>query len=363
MHHVHRQIAAVGEGWRSFVVAQKVENLDVFPAPLLEVVPRSFWRFVARARERHGSGAPWQISAGEAARIRAILTRHRTRVLHVFFGNVAVHLLPLLETVDVPVVVSFHGADVTGAIATPAYADARRRMFAAASAVACRSSALVDAVRELGCPPGKLSVLPTVLPDLTFHSRELPADGSYRLVQASRLIPKKGIATSLRAFARLVPEFPKMTFVIAGSGPMEAELRGLATQLGIAGRVHFAGFLGQAALRDLYGSAHVFLHPSETVAGDTEGVPNSLLEAMATGLPVVTTRHGGIPEVITHGETGMLCEEGNVEEVAGAVRELITNPESYARIAAGGAERVRGKFSRDAVSAAMARLYASVSGS
>ncbi len=359
MHHIHRQILAV-DGWQPFVLAQKIENRVAFPIENLEVVPRSPWRFATRAIERNVTHAPWQISRGEAARMRAVLRAEKARVLHVFFGNVAVHLLPLLESVDIPIVVSFHGADVTGAIATPGYRAARERMFAKASRVACRSEALVEAVHRLGCPRGKLCVVRTALPDLVFHERTLPADGAIRLVQACRLIAKKGLATSLEAFAELVPRFPRMTFVIAGTGPLEAELRARADQLGVGGRVHFAGFLEQPALRDLLTSAQFFLHPSESVNGDTEGIPNGLLEAMAMGLPVVTTRHGGIPEAVENGVSGMLCAERNAGEVAAAVERLIGDPALYANIAADGAAAARAKFSREAVGASLRRLYEGV---
>jgi glycosyltransferase involved in cell wall biosynthesis len=356
MHHIHRQILAV-EGWQPLVLAQKVEHRDTFPIDALEVVPRSPWRFAARAVERNLTHAPWQISRGEAVRMRAALRGNSARVLHVFFGNVAVHLLPLLDAIDLPIVVSFHGADVTGAIATPGYRAARERMFARASRVACRSEALADAVHRLGCPRKKLCVVRTALPELAFHERFLPEDGSFRLVQACRLIPKKGLATSLEAFAKLAPRYPAMTFVIAGTGPLEPELRTLAERLGVGGRVHFTGFLDQPALRDLLASAHVFLHPSETVNGDTEGIPNGLLEAMAVGLPVVTTRHGGIPEAVEDGVSGMLCAERNAGEVAAAIERLLLDSALYANVAANGSASVHAQFSRAAVGASLQALY------
>lgn len=357
MHHIHRQITALGEDWKPVVVAQKLENRSDFPIEELEVVRRSPWRFVGRGVERYGGGGPWQIGRGEAAAIEAVLRRRGADVLHIFFGNVAVHLLPLIERTTLPVVVSFHGADVTGAIATERYRAARQRVFARADAVACRSAALLEAVAALGCPREKLVLVPTALPQIEFHERELPADGSLRLVQACRLIPKKGVAASIRAFSLLAPEFPRMTLVIAGEGPLEPELRGIADQLGVAGRVHFAGFLQQSPLRDLFASSHVFVHPSEMVARDGEGVPNAMLEAMASGLPVVATRHGGIPEAVEDGVSGLLVDEGDVEGIAAAVRRLVGDPELYARIAADGAAAVHAKFSSDVVGAQLRDLY------
>jgi colanic acid/amylovoran biosynthesis glycosyltransferase len=145
------------------------------------------------------------------------------------------------------------------------------------------------------------------------------------VVQACRLIPKKGVATSLRAFAIFKKDCPGAQFFIAGKGPLQPELEMLAGGLGIARDVHFLGFLSQPKLRELYGSSHLFLHPSEISPNqDQEGVPNSVLEAMATGLPVVATRHGGIPEAVDHGSTGFLMAEEDHVALANAM-QLIAN--------------------------------------
>jgi len=145
------------------------------------------------------------------------------------------------------------------------------------------------------------------------------------VVQACRLIPKKGVATSLRAFAIFKKDNPRAEFFIAGKGPLQPELEMLAGGLGILRDVHFVGFLSQPKLLELYASSHLFLHPSEISSNqDQEGVPNSALEAMATGLPVAATRHGGIPEAVDHGCTGFLVAEEDHVGLAKAM-QLITS--------------------------------------
>ncbi len=143
-----------------------------------------------------------------------------------------------------------------------------------------------------------------------------------RLCRRLGWCPKKGIATALRAFASFAKTHPSATFTVAGEGPLDAELKEFTSTLGIAANVKFTGFLDQAALTALFAESHIFLHPSETAGGDTEGVPNAMLEAMASGMPVVATRHGGIPEVVVSGESGLLCEEVDPAGLCAALERI-----------------------------------------
>ncbi len=135
------------------------------------------------------------------------------------------------------------------------------------------------------------------------------------------------MATSLRAFAIFKRDNPQGEFFIACKGPLQPELEMLAAGLGIYKDVHFVGFLSQPKLLELYASSQLFLHPSETSPNqDQEGVPNSVLEAMATGLPVAATRHGGIPEAVDHGHTGWLVPEEDHAALANAMQEITRSP-------------------------------------
>ena len=167
-------------------------------------------------------------------------------------------------------------------------------------------------------------------------------------MQACRLIPKKGVATSLRAFAVFKKDNPKAEFYIAGKGPLQSELEMLADGLGILRDVHFVRFLSQRKLLELYASSHLFLHPSEISANqDQEGVPNSVLEAMATGLPVVATRHGGIPEAVEHGRTGFLVAEEDHVGLANAMQLITRSPGLLKQMGARARATVVERFEQD----------------
>ncbi len=141
--------------------------------------------------------------------------------------------------------------------------------------------------------PGKIEIQRTGIPleEFPIRERNVPGNGEWRLVQAGRLIEKKGLPVTLRAFATFLQQHPKATLTIAGDGPLLDELQRLARELDIAERISFTGFVSQDQLREIYYRSHIFLHPSQTGHdGNQEGIPNSMLEAMATGLTGL--RHG-----------------------------------------------------------------------
>jgi glycosyltransferase involved in cell wall biosynthesis len=166
------------------------------------------------------------------------------------------------------------------------------------------------------------------------------------MFQACRLIGKKGLDVSLQTVARLVRQGKDVTLDLAGAGPEEPLLRALAQELGIAAQVRFLGFVENAALLRALPDYDVFIHPSRTTAsGDREGIPNSLLEAMACGVPVVATRHSGIPEAVTHEESGLLIDAAEPEALARALEALLDHPALYARISQAARETVAARFS------------------
>lgn len=195
------------------------------------------------------------------------------------------------------------------------------------------------------------------LEEFPYVQRMMPADGEWRLVQACRLIPKKGLRSALEAFAIFARRYPKATFTIAGEGPMLKELQMFAGELGVGEAVEFIGFQDTASLNALYARSHIFLHPSElTPDANQEGVPNAMLEAMATGLPVVATLHGGIPEAVTHEQSGFLVPERSPGDLATALERLVESSEYLQIVGQRASESVREEFESKS---AIARLEAS----
>ncbi len=359
MLHIYRQITAL-ERCIPVVIAQKREQDDRYPFERIHIVPKPATHFLRRFWFRQLRDAPWQISNGELCALQRILSEINARLLHIYFGQIAVHLLPLIRSWKKPSIVSFHGADVTVDMHRPAYREATQQMLNAVNLVLVRSESLRRAIIGLGCDEKKIEIQRTGIPldKFPFRERRFPQDGKWRFAQAGRLIEKKGLPVTLRAFAVFLRQYPNANLTIAGEGPLLGHLQELSRELNIDGHVSFTGFISQEQLREIYYTSHVFLHPSQTGRdGNQEGIPNSILEAMASGLPVLATRHGGIPEAIEDRVSGLLVPEGDHEKLTAALLDAAKNPEFLSRIARNGAETVRRNFDLRAQARRLEEIY------
>lgn len=359
MLHIYRQLTAL-ERFRPVVIARKREEADRFPFNPVFVVPRPLTHFLRRFWFRTVRRLPWRMSSAETARLEQVLAANDAQLLHIYFGHIAVHLLPLMRRWPKPVVVSFHGADVLVDLDKPGYRSATQEMLVIARLVLVRSESLARAVAALGCAKNKIRVHRTGIPlgEISFRARVWPDDGAWHFLQAGRLIEKKGLTTSLRAFAIFRKHYSRATFTIAGEGPQLVELQALARELGVEEGVRLAGFLSQAELREEFARADIFLHPSQLGRdGNQEGVPNAMLEAMASGLPVFATRHGGIPEAIDDGVSGVLLPERDHEALARALLDWTQRPDALTKLARRGAEKVARKFEQQTQARALEDIY------
>jgi len=350
MLHIYRQVKALRRV-KTFVMTKELQNAERFPFRDIEIIPKQRMNLLRHGWLKFVKRRPPVIYRGEYQLLASLLERRGADLMHIYFGHTGVHLLPFIEQWDKPCVVSFHGADVAVKEDIAHYPAKLRRLFEVVPLVFARSQSLANRLSEFGCPPEKLRINRTGVPldEFPFVDRQAPTDGHWRVMQACRLIPKKGVATSLRAFAIFKKDHPQAKFYIAGKGPLQPELEMLAAGLGIFKDVHFVGFLSQPKLMELYASSHLFLHPSEMPPDENqEGVPNSILEAMATGLPVAATEHGGIPEAVEHGRTGWLVPEEDHIALANAMQEIARSPRVLTEMGLRAREAVIKRFAQEA---------------
>jgi colanic acid/amylovoran biosynthesis glycosyltransferase len=359
MQSIYRQVSNISQ-FTNIVLCEQTQNLEQFPHQPIHkltklLTPRAKGNFLLRfwfkyiVRQWPPPRAINKLPPGPhfGYDLPKVLKEQNIDLVHVYYGHKAVKYLEMLLHWGGPWIVSFHGVDVAKFVDQPGYKADLIRVFEHAKLVLARSHSLLEELRILGCPPSKLRLNHTPIPldNFTPAVRTTPVDGAWRLVQASRLIPKKGLFTTLEALHSLLPDFPRLKFTLCGTGPEKEAVLARCHILGIQDHVEIKGWLSQAELAAQYHKSHLFLHPSETTdSNDQEGIPNSMLEAMATGLPIVATYHGGIPEAVTDSQDGLLVPEKSPQQLASALRQLFSHPTQLREFSINAAKSVREKF-------------------
>ncbi len=273
-------------------------------------------------------------------------------------------LVGVLATRKVPVVVTVHGGDVFALDRAPMRV-AKRLAFRRAAAVTVNSSATERAVLELGRPsrleriPMGIDVNASAGGDAVEALRAAHRAGAGPLLAlVGRVVAEKGVFDLLQAVVRLRGELPDVRAVVLGEGQDRAAAQARADELGIADRVHFAGWVDPADVPAWLAAADVVVAPSRRAPdGWTEAQGLSIVEAMAARRPVVASDSGGIGDAVEDEVTGLLIGEGRPDELAAAVRRLHRDPALAARLAEAGRQRAVHRFSGDASADAFASLF------
>jgi len=344
MLHVYRQVVGL-TSFRNVVVTRRHENAARFPHDPVIKLRKSPWRSIHRAWHRLlGSRVP--VSRFETNQLSRIVRGRKAGLVHIYFGTEAARLLSWMPRAGVPIVVSFHGADVSESLSDRELQSVCRH----ATLLLHRSVSLREALLQRGAPASKLRANPTGVPvPEEISSIELSAGKPLKVLQACRFIEKKGIDVVLESMKVLIDRGIDARLTLAGDGPQRSGLEALARRLGIGSRVRWTGFLSPDQLAEEYRSHDLFLHPSrETGDGDREGIPNSLLEAMSHGRLVLGTRHSGIPEVVQDGSNGLLVDRADPLNVADAIEKIVSNPGHAKSLAIAARRTVIEKFSTEA---------------
>lgn len=262
---------------------------------------------------------------------------------------------------DVPFVTSFYGYDVSEVLARDP--DAYTALFSHCDAVTALSDDMMGKLADAGCPTDKIvkQQLAIDTDQYQFRPRQPPTDGPIEVFTIARFTEKKGLRYAVDAIAQLATEYDVL-YRIAGDGPLRDRIEARIDRRGIGDAVETLGWVDQATIERELADAHVFLLPSVTASdGDQEGTPTVLLEAQATGLPVVSTYHAGIPEIVADGESGILVPERDVDALVDSLRTLFDSPDRWPRMGRRGRELVETSHSIPVMTRRLERLYRRVS--
>jgi len=223
-------------------------------------------------------------------------------------------------------IVNFHNCDLTSWLVFRGYVRNLVRLFSFPTLVFLVPSRYIAAkLVALGAPEVRTRVYYNPIPIPNLSRPEGDEKAAVVLLHAGRRVPMKGITYTIKAFAKIATAYDCCLRIIGG-GPEEQTARRLASELGIADRVTFLGAVEFSVVqREMDGADILVQHSVTADDGETEGLPVAICEAMSYQLPVISTRHAGIPEVVTHGLTGLLTTERDVEEMARAMQSLVEN--------------------------------------
>jgi len=312
---------------QNFIVARQMSNPELFPFEPLYYCQNNGGGRIKSILRRFFPGHPDGLHQAEP-----IIRDEGASLLHAHFGLLGVRTLFLKEKLDIPLITSFYGVDASRQARDPRYRKGFKTLFEEGDLFLAEGSAMKRRLIDLGCSPGKIRLqhLGVDVKRFDYVERRSPVKNSaVRVLFCGRFVEKKGLLDALKAVKIALEEGTPIELRIVGDGPLREEVDGYIDENFLSARVEVLGMLDHRSYRRELLKAHVLLQPSKTSTdGDTEGgAPTVLLEAQATGRPVISTTHADIPEYVRHGESGVLVEEGDTQNLARALQSLARDPD------------------------------------
>jgi colanic acid/amylovoran biosynthesis glycosyltransferase len=282
-------------------------------------------------------------------------------IVHSHFGQAGLFAVRLKQigAIDGKLVTTFYGCDVSKFLRARG-ADVYVPLIRHGDLFICITDDMCRRLLSVGFPAARLEKVPVGI-DLSrfaMRVRRCRPGEAVRLLTVGRLVEKKGHETSIRAVARVVARHPNLRYRIVGDGPLRSDLERLIRTLGVEHWIQLTGWRTQEEVRAEFDASHVFVLASQTAAdGDEEGLPGAIKEANAMGLPVVATRHSGIPEGVLDGTTGFLVPERDVDALADRVQYLIEHPERWEDMGRAGRSLVERQADMERVNDRLVDVY------
>lgn len=239
------------------------------------------------------------------------------------YGTNGADIVKVAKHFSIPLLVHFHGHDAHREPDIAPYREKYQHMFSYASKIFSVSQLMTRTLVDMGAPEEKIIYNPY---GPRRYFLDIVPDYSPNLIAVGRFADIKAPYLSILSFSKIAPDFPHSKLIMIGDGPLLEACKSLANTLHISSQVEFTGALTHDQFLPRVKDACAFVQHSVTTSyGDAEGTPNSVLEAMASGLAVISTRHAGIQDIVVENETGFLVDERDIESMADSMRKLLQN--------------------------------------
>lgn len=289
-----------------------------------------------------------------------LLMNKKYDIIHCQYGTIGQDWAYIKEIVDTKLAVSFRGYDLMRMVLEHG-PGVYKELFDKGDVFLPVSQYFAKKLEEMGCSKRKIRVLYSGIDVQKYQYRERTFDFQEKieLLSAGRLVEKKGIKYVIYAVEKLVKQYPGVRYTIVGTGKAEDELKRLSGSLKLEDNIHFINGLSDDEMQKIYEKSQIFVLPCvQAQDHDQEGIPNVLKEAMATGLPVISTRHSGIPELVQDGVSGFLVPERDVDGLVSKCEYLISHPQRCAEMGRLGRKFVEKNFEISQLNQRLIELYA-----
>jgi colanic acid/amylovoran biosynthesis glycosyltransferase len=337
----HVRNIAPGE---TILICDDDRGAERFGCPVLSHIdarstPRTRLERVANAvRRRWRTYVDPGLGAADRRRVRSFFRSYEPRAVLAEYGPVGCLLARACHEAKEPLYVHFHGYDASVLLQDWRWVRRYRKLFCGAAGIIVPSKFLARNLAAIGCSETKLHVSPFGIdPDRFAPGKSVPQ----RIIAVGRLVEKKAPHLTIAAFGKIAARYPQARLDMIGDGPLASRCRALIGELGLGEQVRLLGIRGSDSVAKLMSQASLFVQHSVIAEnGDMEGFPVAILEAMGSALPVVSTRHSGIPEAVEECVTGLLVDEHDVEGMAGAMSTLLHDTERAAKMGLAGRKRL-----------------------
>ncbi|MBL7699003.1 MAG: glycosyltransferase [Chitinophagaceae bacterium] len=336
-------------------------NEDVFPLSNKKIRIKRSANIIDRivsAISKRVFGVKPGLGFFSANKLKEMLRQSDIDLIHAHFGFNALIIYPVAKALNIPLVITFHGLDASPEyLSNKKYRNGIKEVIAYASGIIIVSPHMNDTL-QLKAFAGKTYLISCGVNANEFQRAARPvAPQVINILHSGRLVPKKGVPDLIRVFIVLHKKHPHLHLHIIGDGP-ELELCRHTAQQGEPDSITFYGSKPHGDVKKIMTEADIFVLNSRTSeSGDMEGLPVSVLEAMSMRIPVVSTRHAGIPYVIKHGVNGLLADERNNDQLSELLEKVIVDAGLRSQLGEEGRRTVLENFTWEKINRRISEVY------